>query len=136
VLKPTKQAALNLNMELEDDVYYVKRVRYINGQTLCLEESYFNKSIITYLNNEIISESIFNYITEGLGLKIGFADTFLQVDKLTDEEAKYLRLKKEDPKLYVESVFHLNNGQPFDFSKVTYNYEQSQFFVQTNSHFL
>lgn len=136
VRKPTKEAALNLNMELEDDIYYVKRVRYINEQTLCLEESYFNKSIITYLNNEIISESIFNYIKEGLGLKIGFADTFLKVDMLTDEEAKYLGLKKEDPKLYVESVFHLNNGQPFDYSKVTYNYKQSQFFVQTNGHFL
>jgi GntR family transcriptional regulator of bglA len=136
VRKPTKEAALNLNMELDDDVYYVKRVRYIYGLTLCLEESYFNKSIITYLNNEIVSESIFNYLTEGLGLKIGFADTFLHVNKLTDEEAKYLGLKKGDPKLYVESVFHLTNGQPFDFSKVTYNYEQSQFFIQTSSHFL
>ncbi|MFE7082905.1 GntR family transcriptional regulator [Priestia megaterium] len=136
VRKPTKEAALNLNMELDDDVYFVKRVRYIYGQTLCLEESYFNKSIITYLNNEIISESIFNYITQGLGLNIGFADTFLHVDKLTDKEATYLGLKKEDPKLYVESVFHLTNGQPFDFSKVTYNYEQSQFFVQTHGHFL
>jgi GntR family transcriptional regulator, transcriptional regulator of bglA len=136
VRKPTKEAALNLNIELDDDVYYVRRVRYIHGQTLCLEESYFNKSIITYLNNEIISESIFNYITEGLGLKIGFSDTFLHIDKLTDEEAKYLGLKKGDPKLYVESVFHLTNGQPFDFSKVTYNYEQSQFFVQANSYFL
>ncbi|MFY0762376.1 GntR family transcriptional regulator [Metabacillus dongyingensis] len=136
VRKPTKEAALNLNMELDDDVYYVKRVRYIYGLTLCLEESYFNKSIITYLNNEIVSESIFNYLTEGLGLKIGFADTFLHVNKLTDEEAKYLGLKKGDPKLYVESVFHLTNGQPFDFSKVTYNYEQSQFFIQSSSHFL
>ncbi|WP_043891390.1 GntR family transcriptional regulator [Paenibacillus sp. Aloe-11] len=136
VRKPPKEAALNLNMEPGDDVYYLKRIRYINGQTLCLEESYYNKSIITYLNNEIISESVFNYITEGLGLNIGFADTFLHVNKLTDEEAKYLRLKKGDPKLYVESVFHLTNGQPFDFSKITYNYEQSQFFVQTNSHFL
>lgn len=136
VRKPTKEAALNLNMELDDDVYYVKRVRYIYGLTLCLEESYFNKSIITYLNNEIVSESIFNYLTEGLGLKIGFADTFLHVNKLTDEEAKYLGLKKGDPKLYVESVFHLTNGQPFDFSKLTYNYEQSQFFIQSNSHFL
>ncbi|WP_413375197.1 GntR family transcriptional regulator [Alkalihalobacillus sp. 1P02AB] len=136
VRKPTKEAALNLNMELSDDVYYVKRVRYIHEQTLCLEESYFNKSIITYLNNEIISESIFNYITEGLGLKIGFSDTFLHVAKLTDTEAHYLGLKKGDPKLFVESVFHLTNGQPFDFSKVTYNYEQSQFFVQANSYFL
>ncbi|ANU14414.1 GntR family transcriptional regulator [Planococcus halocryophilus] len=128
--KPTKEAAVNLNISLDDDVYYVKRIRFIHGQTLCIEESYFNKSIVTYLNKEIITESIFNYITEGLGLSIGFADTYLHVDKLSAEEAEYLGLKKDDPKLEVESVFHLTNGQPFDFSKITYNYVQSQFFLQ------
>ena len=132
VRKPTKEAALNLNINLDDDVYFVKRIRFIHGQTLCLEESYFTKSIVTYLNKEIITESIFNYITEGLGLSIGFADTFLHIDKLTAEEAQYLELKEGDPKLYVESIFHLTNGQPFDFSKVTYNYVQSQFFVQAS----
>lgn len=130
IRKPTKEAALNLNVSTNDDVYYVKRIRYIHGQSLCLEESYFNKSIITYLNNEIITESIFHYITEGLGLNVGFTDMFLHVDKLTKEEADYLGLVKGDPKLYVESIFHLTNGQPFDFSKVTYNYVQSQFFIQ------
>ncbi|EMF46100.1 YydK [Planococcus halocryophilus Or1] len=128
--KPTKEAAVNLNISLDDDVYYVKRIRFIHGQTLCIEESYFNKSIVTYLNKEIITESIFNYITEGLGLSIGFADTYLHVDKLSAEEAEYLGLKKDDPKLEVESVFHLTNGQPFDFSKITYNYVQSQFFFK------
>ncbi|PSL41671.1 GntR family transcriptional regulator of bglA [Planomicrobium soli] len=130
IRKPTTEAALNLNVGLDEDVYYVKRIRYIHGQSLCLEESYFNKSVITYLNNEIINESIFHYITEGLGLNVGFTDMFLHVDKLTEEEADYLGLEKGDPKLYVESIFHLTNGQPFDFSKVTYNYVQSQFFVQ------
>ncbi|TWT25425.1 GntR family transcriptional regulator [Planomicrobium sp. CPCC 101110] len=130
VRKPTTEAALNLNIGPDDDVYYVKRVRYIQGQPLCLEESYFNKSIVTYLNNEIITESIFNYITDGLGLNVGFSDMFLHIDKLTEEEAGYLGLEKGDPKLYVESIFHLTNGQPFDFSKVTYNYVQSQFFIQ------
>lgn len=130
VRKPTEEAALNLNISVNDDVYYVKRIRFIHDQTLCLEESYFNKSVVTYLNKEIITESIFNYITEGLGLNIGFADTFLHVDKLTAEEAHYLTLKEGDPKLDVESIFHLTNGQPFDFSKVTYNYVQSQFFLQ------
>lgn len=130
IRKPTKEAAINLNISLDDDIYYVKRIRFIHGQTLCIEESYFNKSIVTYLNKEIITESIFNYITEGLGLSIGFADTYLHVDKLNAEEAEYLGLKKDDPKLEVESVFHLTNGQPFDFSKLTYNYVQSQFFLQ------
>ncbi|RBW68393.1 GntR family transcriptional regulator [Bacillus taeanensis] len=136
VTKPTQEAAVNLNVELNQDVYYVKRIRYIHGQPLSLEESYFNKAIITYLNKEIVAESIFNYITEGLGLKIGFSDTFLHIGKLNEEEAKYLELEKDEPKLEMESVFHLNNGQPFDFSKVTYNYQQSQFFVQASSYSL
>ena len=135
IRKPTREVALNLNIEFDDDVYYGKRVRYIHGETLCLEELYFNKSIITYLNNEIISESILSYIKEGLGLKVGFTDTFLHVDKLTSEEAKYLGLKKDNPKLYIEFVCHLTNGQAFNFSKVTYNYERSQFAIQMNSYY-
>lgn len=134
VTKPTEEAAINLNIGLSDDVYYVKRIRYINGQTLCLEESFYKKSIITYLNNEIVSESIFHYIKEALGLKVGFSDMYLHVDKLNEEEAKYLNLTTGSPKLGVESIFHLTNGNPFNFSKITYNYEQSQFFIQANSY--
>ncbi|WNS77758.1 GntR family transcriptional regulator [Domibacillus sp. DTU_2020_1001157_1_SI_ALB_TIR_016] len=135
VMKPTKEAAHNLNIGLDDDVYYVKRVRYMNGQTLCLEESYYNKSIVTYLNKEIVSESIFDYIQKGLGVKIGFSDVYCRTGKLEQEEAKHLCLESEVPAFYVETIFHLTNGQPFNFSKATYNYEQSQFFVQTNSPF-
>lgn len=132
IVKPTQEILDNLNIAPGNNVYFVKRVRYINGETLCIEQSYFNKEIITYLNKEIVSESIFNYIREGLGLKIGFTDMFLQADKLDREEAELLGLEPGDPKFCVESVFHLTNGQPFDFSKVTYNYKQSYFFIQAN----
>ncbi|MRX73973.1 UTRA domain-containing protein [Bacillus lacus] len=133
VRKPSKEAALNLNLHEDEDVYYVKRIRYINGETLCVEESYYNKAIVTYLNKEIVSESIFGYIREGLGLKIGFSDMYMQMDQLDENEAVHLGLKKGEPKLTVETVFHLTNGQPFDFSRVVYNYKQSRFFLQTNS---
>ncbi len=134
VRKPTREAATNLNISMEQDVYYVKRVRYIYEQTLCVEESYYNKAIVTYLNNEIVSDSIFDYIREGLGLKIGFSDSYLHVGKLEEEKAGHLGLHKGDPKLDVETIFHLANGQPFDFSRITYNYIQSQFFIQANGH--
>lgn len=135
VKKPTEEAAHHLNIGPNDDVYYVKRVRYVSGQTLCLEESYYNKSIVTYLNKEIVSESIFDYIEKGLGVKIGFSDVYLHAEKLKQEEAKLLCLESEAPAFYIETIFYLTNGQPFDFSKVTYHYEQSRFFIQTNSHF-
>ncbi|WP_046173575.1 GntR family transcriptional regulator [Domibacillus indicus] len=135
VTKPAKEIADHLNIELDDDIYFVKRVQYIDRQILCLEESYFNRSIVTYLNKEIVSESIFDYIQKGLGVKIGFSDVYLHAGKLKEEEAKQLCLESEEPAFYVESVFYLTSGQPFNFSKVTYNYEQSQFFIQTNGHF-
>ncbi|MFP3634036.1 GntR family transcriptional regulator [Bacillus sp. SIMBA_033] len=134
VRKPTPEAAQNLNMPSDGDVYYVKRIRYIDGLTLCIEESFYNKSIITYLNKEIVAESIFDYIREGLGLKRGFSDLYLYAGMLNEEEAEYLGLFTGAPKLCVETIFHLTNGQPFDYSKVTYHYEQSQFFIQANSH--
>ena len=131
VRKPTQEAAQNLNINIDEDIYYVKRIRYINGQTLCIEESFFNKTLIPYLNKEIATESIFNYLREGLGLKVGFSDFYLRVDKLKEDEAKHLKLKEGDPKFCVEQIFHLTNGQPFDFSKLIHNYLQTQFFIQS-----
>lgn len=69
-------------------------------------------------------------------MKIGFSDLFLHVDQLNEEEAEYLGLEAGLPKLYIESIFHLTNGQPFDYSKISDNYEQSQFVVQANSFLL
>ncbi|GAB2546050.1 GntR family transcriptional regulator [Gracilibacillus alcaliphilus] len=129
VVKPTQEVADNLQIDYDQGVYYVKRIRYINGQTLCVEESYYDKSVVTYLNKQIVTESIFHYVTEGLGLNIGFSEMYIKTGKLTEEEANYLHLKQGDPKLVMESIFFLSNGKPFDFSKVTYNYEQSQFFL-------
>lgn len=136
IRRPTAEAARNLAVNPEESVYYVKRVRYINGQTLCIEESYYNKSIVSYLNNEIVSESIFNYISDALGLNVGFSDLYFNVGKINKNEAELLCLPDASPGLFMEQIFHLTNGQPFDFSKITYNYEQSQFFIQANNYFL
>ncbi|WP_263707767.1 GntR family transcriptional regulator [Shouchella tritolerans] len=136
IRKPLAEVASNLKINPEDDVYYVKRIRYINGQTLCLEESYYNKEIVTYLNNEIATGSIFDYISNALGAKIGFSDLYMHIQKLNESEAQFLGLQKGDPKLFVETIFYLNNGQPFDFSRITYNYEQAQFFFQSTGYSL
>lgn len=89
----------------------------------CLEELFYNKFIVMYLNNEIVFQFIFYYIKEGFGLKIGFFDLYFYVGKLNEEEVMYLGLKEGDFKLFIEMFFYLVNGQLFDFLKVMYNYE-------------
>ncbi|WJP97250.1 GntR family transcriptional regulator [Macrococcus bovicus] len=130
LMKPTEEVMLNLKLSEEDEVYYVERLRDIDGNRLCIEASYFPKKIVTYLNNEIAEGSIFNYLTEGLKLNISFADIYLHVDTLNEEQGEKLQLHAGAPALFVEQVVYLGTGEPFDYSKLTYHYQHSKFFVQ------
>lgn len=122
-----------LDCKEDDFVYYVKRLRYINAQILCVEESYYSCAVVPYLNKEIVQQSIFNYLKTALKLQVSFSDKYLHVIKLSEEKAKLLELKKGDPALLTEELYYLTSGIPFDFSRTTYHYEHSQFFLQSNN---
>ncbi|MGE6491351.1 GntR family transcriptional regulator [Exiguobacterium sp. NPDC077395] len=136
VMKPDALVAENLGIDVTDDVYRVERVRYVDGEVLCHEESYYVKAIVPYLNREIVADSIFDYVQSALGVTIGFSDMYLQVGRLTDVEAGHLGLQENDPTLRIETIFHLTNGKPFDYSRITYHYEHSQFVVQVNGPYM
>ncbi len=130
IIYPNEEIMNNLNCSANEEVYWVKRIRYINGQTLCVEESYYKKEIVPYLNKEILNDSIFEYLQNALNINIGFSDKYLKVGKINTELAAQLQLPDKSPALFVEELFYLNTGEPFDFSKTIYNYEHSQFFLQ------
>lgn len=132
---PNEEVMENLNIDSDEEVYYIKRQRYIEGQIFCVEESYYKKSVVPYLNEQIVNNSIFQYITKDLNLQIGFVDHFMRIIKLTQADAELLSLNKGDPGVLIETIYHLANGEAFDYSKIVYHYEEAQFFVQGNSHY-
>lgn len=130
VIKPTPEVIANLNVEADEDIYYVKRLRSIEGRKFSIEESYYRKKIVPYLNQEIVEDSIFSYLIHDLKINPGFTDHFLRVSTLNKESADLLNLNPGDPTVLLESIFFLKNGEPFDYSKVIYHHEETQFFVQ------
>lgn len=136
ITKPSEDVARNLGIDVSNDVYRVERVRYVDGEVFCYEESYYVKAIVPYLNREIVADSIFDYVQSALGVTIGFSDMYMQVGRLNETEAGYLGLKMDDPTLHIETIFHLTNGKPFDYSRITYHYEHSQFVVQANGPYM
>jgi len=136
ITKPSEDVANNLGIDVSDDVYRVERIRYVDGEVFCYEESYYVKAIVPYLNREIVADSIFDYVQSALGVTIGFSDMYMQVGRLNETEAGYLGLKMDDPRLRIETIFHLTNGKPFDYSRITYHYEHSQFVVQANGPYM
>lgn len=130
---PPKDVQENLVLKTEEQVFHVKRIRFINEQILCLEESYFCESVVPYLNEEIAGGSIFHYLRDALKLNIGFSDKYLKVKKLNAEHAQTLKLQLDDPAMYSEELFYLTSGKPFDYSKTVYHYQHSQFFLQSSN---
>ncbi|MGX7031366.1 GntR family transcriptional regulator [Vagococcus zengguangii] len=128
-LGANEEVAESLNIAVGEPVLYVKRLRYIEEQIFCVEESYFNKMTVPYVNKEIAEQSLYQYLTNVLKVKIGYSDKFLHVIKLSEQVAQLLELEKDDPALLTEEIFHKGNGEPFNFSKITYHYVNSQFYM-------
>ncbi|ATD31087.1 GntR family transcriptional regulator [Macrococcoides bohemicum] len=133
-IKADDEVKMNLHLEGNEEVYYVERLRRIDNGILCIEVSYFPVKLVPYLNNEIAEGSIFNYLTDALKFNISFADIYMHIDELNDIDAKKLELKQGNPALFLEQVVYLATGEPFDFSKITYHYKHSKFFVQATNY--
>ena len=132
-ISPDREVKEFLNLAEDEQVYHVKRIRYINNQVLCVEESFYRCSIVTYLNEEIVTQSIFSYLKTALKLTIGFSDKYLHVVKIDKETSELLGILPNDPSLFIEELFYLSSGLPFDFSRTYYHYEHAQFFLQSTN---
>ncbi len=132
VVKANKELAKKFRCNLDTELYYVERLRIVKEEPFSIEYSYFNKEIITYLNREIIENSIYEYITEGLKYNIGFADKIICCEKLTKKEVELLELKNGDMALSVENTVYLTNGLIFDVSKSKYNSNKTKFISVAN----
>lgn len=130
VINPPRAVANELGISIYDEVFHVKRLRSMNDLVFCIEESYFKKTMVPYLNEEITSGSIFEYLKTAYNLETGFSDKYLSVSKLSNEEAQLLSLNENDPCQVTKELFYSTNGEPFDYSINTYNYQNAQFFLQ------
>ena len=111
----------------------IKRIRYIDNEIMCYEESYYKKSVVPYLNKEIVQGSIFEYLRNALNLNLGFSDRYFHIDKLDDNLADLLELNCGDPSLTMLEQIYLSSGLLFNFSKITYHYKHTQFFSQSSA---
>jgi GntR family transcriptional regulator of bglA len=133
LIEADEELASKMKCEVNTKVYYVKRIRYLNGEPMDIEESYYNKDIVPYLSEEICSKSIYSYIIDDLKLKVGFADRVISCDKLSEEDAKLLNLEKDDPALILNNTVFLTSGVVFDVSLEKYNYKKMKIISLTSS---
>lgn len=128
IIPADEKIATRMKCKIGTPVYYIIRLRILDGVPLAVEYTYYNQEIVTKIDEEIASGSLFGYIKNTLGLNIGFADKVLHCNKLPEEAASYLELSPGDPTIIIEDDAYLSNGQMFNASVVYYNYKIAKFF--------
>lgn len=127
VINPTEEIADKLKIGVEDFVYYICRIRYLNNKPHVIEYTYMPIDVITGLKRDVLENSIYKYINEVLKLKIKSAHRTIKALMPTKIEKEYLEIEGCIPLLEVEQIAFLDNGQPFEYSKSHHRSDEYEF---------
>ena len=116
IVHPTLAVADQLQIDKEEFVYDIIRVRYCDDEPIVVEYTQMPLDIIQGLKKEILYESIYKYIQENLNLKIQSAHRALRALLPDAMEQKYLKIDAHFPVFEVEQVAYLDDGRAFEHS--------------------
>ena len=100
-------------------LYYIQRVRYLNGKPLIFDVNMFLKECMPNLTKEIAENSIYEYIENELGMQVVTSKRKMTAEHTTQIEEKYLDLEGYNFLAVITS-------QAFNADGVMFEYTQSK----------
>lgn len=119
----SEKIANKLNINVDDPIYNIFRLRLVNNKPYVLERTYMPTSLIPGINLDILSHSVYDYIENTLNLKIASANKTTRADISNEIDHKYLNLKDIEPVLEIDEIAYLDNGIPFEYSISRHRYD-------------
>jgi len=104
---------------LGSELYYVQRVRYLDGKALILDVNMFLKEKVPGLTPEICQKSVYDYIEDQLHMQIVTSKRTITVEHASQIDEQYLELKDYDCLAVVTS-------QTFNAEGIMFEYTQSR----------
>lgn len=98
-------------------LYYIQRLRSLDGKPLILDHNYFLKAMTPGLTPEIASHSIYEYLEQTLHLTIATSKRTLTVEKVTQVDETYLDLKDYNCMAVITSQTFDDNGMQFEYTQ-------------------
>lgn len=124
-----KEIAEKLDIQENDPIYDILRLRLYDGKPYVLEHTYMSPATIPGVTEDVLNHSVYSYIEDTLGKRIGAAHKTSWADKSTKQDQQELGLQPIEPVLVVEQVAYLDNGTPFEYSISRHRYDRFRFSV-------
>ena len=114
-----KRVSKRTGFAVGTELYYVQRVRKLDGKPCILDINMFDKSLVPGLTEEISSKSIYDYIEKELNMDIAMSKRKMTVERVTEIDEKYLDLADYNCLAVV-------SGQTFNGMGIMFEYTQSR----------
>lgn len=118
----------------ETTLISVTRQRTLDGQPFLVEHSYYLRSIVDNIPNSALKGSLFAFIDQKPGLKVGFIDSVIECEMISGLPAKFFGIADGSPSLVVRDDSYLSSGKLFAFSKIFYDFRKTKFFMLKKMH--
>ncbi|RVU70633.1 MULTISPECIES: GntR family transcriptional regulator [Lactobacillus] len=132
---PNEKIQEYLDLKRSEPVYNIRRLRLYNNEPLTLEHTYMPVKLVPDLDQDILLDSIYDYIHEKLNLQFGHAYRRISAVKADEYDEKYLDAKKDDPILELQQIVWLTNGQPIEYSTSKNRYDRRSYITVENNRF-
>src|SRR5699024_8467871 len=126
---PNELIQEKLMLDKHDPIYKIIRLRVVDDAPYILEHTIMNANLIPGINEDILHQSIYDYIHKELNLQFGGAHRIIQADKASEYDQKYLNCDEHDPILEIEQVVYLEDGTPFEYSRSRNKYNTRSYNV-------
>jgi GntR family transcriptional regulator len=130
LIPASAKVAATLQIAEYTPVYEIKRIRLADNIPMALETCYISANLIKGLTEEIINQSLYQYIEEKLRLVIGEATQVIESALANDAEVDLLNINKGDSILLIERCTYLKNGTPFEIVRSSYRADRYRFTSQ------
>lgn len=99
------------------EIYYVQRVRYLDGEALILDHNYFLKDVVRGLSAKIAEGSVYEYMEQTLGETIMTTRRKYTVERETELDQQYMDLHGYNCLMLVSNQAFNKDGVMFEYTE-------------------
>lgn len=126
-IKADDEVASKLFLEVNEEVFFIERVRYGDDIPVLFEQLYIPKRIFKDMSQKIMESSFYDYIESVLNIKISHCVQTMEAKSASIRIAEMLEIQKPAPVLYMTRNTFLDRGFPFEYVKAYYRADQYRF---------
>ena len=126
-LETNEKISRRTGFSVGTQLYYLQRLRYLDGVPLILDHNYFLKELIPGLTPEIAEHSIYEYLEQDLGFTISTSKRTMTVEHVTQIDETYLDMNDYNCMAVITSQTFNADGIQFEYTQSRHRPDHFQF---------